>query len=184
MAYSLPQSLGILSPERSVQGHNSSIFLGIHPFVKGLGLMFSRFVHSIHKKSSVCLRWLQIVRLWLLVRFSVFPLICSCAGNTCGKLVKGCDKLVKGRGKLFKGRGRVVKGHADRSLHLGKTFRITERFFNPWPSNFDTITCNKYATILRLQIFDSLFCLVMEIFRKSICEIRKLGEVVPLKEES
>ena len=52
---SLPQSLGILSPERSVQGHNSSIFLGIHPFVKGLGLMFSRFVRSIHKKSSVCL---------------------------------------------------------------------------------------------------------------------------------
>ena len=55
MVYSLPQSLGILSPERSVQGHNSSIFLGIHPSVKGSGLMFSRFVHSIHKKSSVCL---------------------------------------------------------------------------------------------------------------------------------
>ena len=55
MAYSLPQSLGILSPERSVQRHNSSIFLGIHPFTKGLGLMFSRFVRSIHKKSSVCL---------------------------------------------------------------------------------------------------------------------------------
>ena len=54
MAYSLPQSLGILFSERSVQGHNSSIFLGIHPFVKDLGLMFSRFVHSIHKKSSVC----------------------------------------------------------------------------------------------------------------------------------
>ena len=111
------------------------------------------------------LRWLQIVRVWLLVRFSVFPLIYSCAGNTCGKLVKGCDKVVKGRGKLFKGRGKVVKGHADRSLHLGKTLRITERLFNPWPSNFVTITCNKYATILRLQIFDSLFCLVMAIFR-------------------
>ena len=115
---------------------------------------------------------------------SVFPLIYSCAGNTCGKLVKGCDKLVKGRGKLFKGRGRVVNWHADRSLHLGKTFQITERLFNPWPSNFVTITCNKYAIILRLQIFDSLFCLVMVIFRKSICETRKLGEVVPLKEES
>ena len=135
------------------------------------------------------LRWLQIVHVWLLVRFSVFPLIYSCAGNTCGKLVKGCDKLVKecGKpelGKLFKGRGRLVKGHAERSLHLGKTFRITERFFNPWPSNFVTITCNKYATILQLQIFDTLFCLVMAIFRKSICEIRKLGEIVPLKEES
>ena len=56
------------------------------------------------------LRWLRIVRVWLLVRFSVFPLVYSCAGNTCGKLVKGCDKLVKGRGKPFKGRGRVVKG--------------------------------------------------------------------------
>ena len=73
-------------------------------------------------ESMECLRWLQIVRVWLLVRFSVFPLIYSCAGNICGKLVKGCDKLVKGRGKLFKGRGRVIKGHADRSLHLGKTF--------------------------------------------------------------
>ena len=51
---SLPQSLGILSPERSIQGHNSSIFLGIHPFAKGLGIIFSRFVRSIHKK-SVCL---------------------------------------------------------------------------------------------------------------------------------
>ena len=130
------------------------------------------------------LRWLQIVHVWLLVRFSVFPLIYSCAGNTCGKLVKGCDKLVKECGKLFKGRGRLVKGHAERSLHLGKTFRITERFFNPWPSNIVTITCNKYATILQLQIFDTLFCLVMAIFRKSICEIRKLGEIVPLKEES
>ena len=55
MVYSLHHSLGILSPEISVQGYNSSIFLGIHPFAKGLGLMFSRFVHSIHKKSSVCL---------------------------------------------------------------------------------------------------------------------------------
>ena len=58
----------------------------------------------------LALRWLQIVHVWLLVRFSVFPLIYSFAGNTCGKLVKGCDKLVKRRDKLFKGRGRVVKG--------------------------------------------------------------------------
>ena len=70
-------------------------------------------------KIKFVLRWLQIVHVWLLVRFSVFPVIYSCAGNTCGKLVKGCDKLVKG---LFKGRGGVVKGHADRSLHLGKSF--------------------------------------------------------------
>ena len=67
---SLPQSLGILSPEISVQGYNSSIFLGIHPFVKGLGLMFSRFVHNIHRKSSVCLthhsRTSIKLRLWLL----------------------------------------------------------------------------------------------------------------------
>ena len=56
------------------------------------------------------------------------------------QVIPVCDKLVKGRGKLFKGRGKVVKGHAHRSLHLGKTFRITERLFNPWPSNFVTIT--------------------------------------------
>ena len=86
------------------------------------------------------------------VRFSVFPLIYSCAGSTCGKLVKGCDKLVKGHGKLFKGHGRVVKGHADRSLHLGKTFRITERLFNPWPSNFVTITCNLQSCGCRFLI--------------------------------
>ena len=59
------------------------------------------------------LRWLRILHVWLLVRFSVFPLIYGCAGNTCGKLVKGCDKLVKGCGKLFEGHGRVVKGHAN-----------------------------------------------------------------------
>ena len=52
------------------------------------------------------------IHLWLLVRFSVFPLICSCA---CSKLVKGCVKL-------FKRCGRLVKGRADKSLHLGKTF--------------------------------------------------------------
>ena len=55
------------------------------------------------------------VHIWLLVRFSVFPLIYSSAGNTCGKLVKG-------RGKLVKGRGRLIMGHTDRPLHLGKTF--------------------------------------------------------------
>ena len=55
------------------------------------------------------------IYVWLLVRFSVFPLICSCACNTCGKLVKGCVKL-------FKRCGRLVKGRADKSLHLGKTF--------------------------------------------------------------
>ena len=62
------------------------------------------------KQLYTTLRWLRIVHVWLLVRFSVFPLIYCCACNTCGKLVKGHDKLVKGRGKLFKGRGRVVKG--------------------------------------------------------------------------
>ena len=106
-------------------------------------------------------------------KVSVFTLIYSCAGNICGKLVKG-------HGKLVKRHGRIVKVHADRSLYLAKLFE----FFNSWPSNFDTITCNKYATILCLQIFDNLFCLVMVIFRKSICETRKLGEVVSLKEES
>ncbi len=35
----------------------------------------------------VVLGWLQTIHVWLLVRFSVFSLIYSCAGNTCGKLV-------------------------------------------------------------------------------------------------
>ena len=38
------------------------------------------------------------------------------------KLVKGGGRLVKGYGKLVKGGGRLVKGHADKSLHLDKTF--------------------------------------------------------------
>ena len=63
----------------------------------------------------IVLRWLRTVHVWLLVRFGVFPLIYSCACNTCGKLIKGCIKL-------FKGHGRLVKGRADKSLHLGKTF--------------------------------------------------------------
>ena len=83
--------------------------------------MYSSYVPYVDAKMCSCiaiqtqLRWLRTVHVWLLVRFSVFPLIYSCACNTCGKLVKGCVKLFKGHGRLFKGR-------ADKSLHLGKTF--------------------------------------------------------------
>ena len=73
------------------------------------------FLRKEFLKLLCLLRWLRTVHVWLLVRFSVFPLIYSCACNTCGKLVKGCVKL-------FKGRGRLVKGRADKSLHLGKSF--------------------------------------------------------------
>ena len=40
------------------------------------------------------LRWLRTVHVWLLVRFTVLPLIYSCAGNTCGKLVNGHERGV------------------------------------------------------------------------------------------
>ena len=40
------------------------------------------------------LRWLRTVHVWLLVRFSVLPLIYNCAGNTCGKLVNGHERGV------------------------------------------------------------------------------------------
>ena len=45
-------------------------------------------------------RWLRTVHAWLPVRFSLFPLIYSCAGN---KLVKGRDKLVKGVANYLRG---------------------------------------------------------------------------------
>ena len=43
---------------------------------------------------SLLLRWLRTVHVWLLVRFTVLPLIYSCAGNTCGKLVNGHERGV------------------------------------------------------------------------------------------
>ena len=46
----------------------------------------------ISKMSHGHLRWLRTVHVWLLVRFTVLPLIYSCAGNTCGKLVNGHER--------------------------------------------------------------------------------------------
>ena len=59
--WSRAQSLGF----HSLDGLISTKFLGIHPFTKGLGIMFGAFVHANCKKSLVYLTrhfWLDHAR--------------------------------------------------------------------------------------------------------------------------
>ena len=63
--WSRAQSLGFHSLDGGSQGLISTKFLGIHPFTKGLGIMFGSFVHVNHKKSLVYLTrhfWLDHAR--------------------------------------------------------------------------------------------------------------------------
>ena len=51
--WSRAQSLEFHLLDGGSQGLISTNFLGIHPFRKGLGIMFGSFVHANHKKSLV-----------------------------------------------------------------------------------------------------------------------------------
>ena len=46
------RSLRHIPSGRGAKGLISNIFRGIHPFEKGLGLTFSRFLYVYHKKST------------------------------------------------------------------------------------------------------------------------------------
>ena len=63
--WSRAQGLEFHSLNGGSQGLISTKFLGIHPFTKGLAIMFGSFVHANHKKSLVylmCDFWLDHAR--------------------------------------------------------------------------------------------------------------------------
>ena len=77
--------------------HNRQIYVESNWTIKFQQLYVQSFKGCKFYKSKFycyCLRWLRTVHVWLLVRFSVLPLIYSCAGNTCGKLVNGHERGV------------------------------------------------------------------------------------------